>query len=207
MVLLVDSPEDLNNNGENDLFGMELYYDKTIDGMHHQTYEDGKISAMRWNSSNLNEIQTYTFNYDDLNRLTAANYSPQQKYNVWLSYDLNGNILSLKRAGEIEQKSRSPIGEPPVPGPPLYSLIDDLTYTYNGNQLTSVADAVGDINTQLNNDFRDYNAKGMQEYFYDANGNMLSETFAYTYDGQLINAYHMTYAYDVNNNLIDKKRS
>ena len=53
-----------------------------------------------------------------------ANYDDKAKYTEKVTeYDKNGNIEKLQRYGNV--------------------LIDDLTYTYNGNQLTRVDDATG----------------------------------------------------------------
>ncbi len=170
-ITYINDPEYLGNN----LFAMKLYYDESIEGMYHpNTYKDGKISAIQWNSDNLNDVKTYMYTYDDLNRLTHASYHPGSKYSVDIDYDLNGNITHLERHGELLQQEKSSIGPPIIAT--TVDLIDDLFYTYNGNQITTVSDAISDdINTQLNNDFRDYNSEGMQEYFYDANGNMIED--------------------------------
>ncbi len=42
----------------NDLFAMNLYYDERIPDLYHTTYEDGKISAIQWNSQNLDDVKT-----------------------------------------------------------------------------------------------------------------------------------------------------
>ena len=52
-----------------------------------------------------------------------------------------------------------------------YATIDDLTYTYNGNQLTSVND-INDNNHQ-NNGFSDNGSFLSNEYNYNENGNMI----------------------------------
>ncbi|MCD4663933.1 MAG: RHS repeat-associated core domain-containing protein, partial [Bacteroidales bacterium] len=99
------------------------------------------------------------------------------RYDVNISYDLNGNITHLGRTGEIITKTKSGRDSPPSKTTG-YELIDDLTYTYNGNQLKTVSDAIGEIETQLNNDFRDVVTKidpNFHEYYYDANGNMTKD--------------------------------
>jgi hypothetical protein len=75
----------------------------------------------------LNALQTCTYTYDNLNRLTHAVFT-QDKYNETLSYDKNGNIQSLQRKGKA--------GE-------VYTTIDQLSYAYHGNRLL----AVNDLNT------------------------------------------------------------
>jgi hypothetical protein len=68
----------------------------------------------------MNALQTYTYTYDNLNRLTHAVFA-QDKYNETLTYDINGNIQSLQRKGRA--------GE-------VYTTIDQLSYTYHGNRLS-----------------------------------------------------------------------
>jgi len=75
----------------------------------------------------------FSYRYDIRNQLTGASYyqpSDPLKNNAFdlpvISYDPNGNIKTLKRKGMIDG----------VPG-----LIDDLNYSYNGNQLIGVTDA------------------------------------------------------------------
>jgi YD repeat-containing protein len=79
------------------------------------------------------------------------------KYSVYgLQYDLNGNIETLERKG--------PSGDG-------NGYIDDLTYSYNGNQLIKVEDASGIYN---NYDFNN-GVNETTEYIYDANGNMTED--------------------------------
>ena len=97
----------------------------------------------------------YTYQYDPLNRLTEAQYAVKSG-GLWvkdkgansvhgISYDLNGNIKTLNRQGQI----------------PHTATIDALTYQYQGNQLTRVSDA-GDTEG-----FYDGNKSG-DDYDYDA---------------------------------------
>ena len=67
-------------------------------------------------------------------------------------YDLNGNIKRLLRRG---QKTSSTYGD-----------IDDLTYTYDGNRLKSVTDAVNSITVEKG--FSEL-VKTSNEYTYDNN--------------------------------------
>jgi RHS repeat-associated protein len=73
-------------------------------------------------------------------------------------YDHNGNILKLQRNGK---KTGS-----------TYGLMDDMAYTYTGNQLTRVDDAiVKDTNEE---GFKE-TTKVANEYLYNANGNMAKD--------------------------------
>jgi len=79
-----------------------------------------------------------------------------------LTYDANGNILTMNQYGL--KINTSP-------------LIDQLSYTYqtNANKLSKVVDAVNDYTSTLG-DFK-YNpaTKGSTDYTYDDNGNLISD--------------------------------
>jgi len=101
----------------------------------------------------------HLFSYDELNRLTAAEYSGNGDFSASYSYDLNGNIQSLNRDGLI--------------GESIWGAIDELSYTYTGNQLMAVDD-----NTAAqyqNNGYSDHGSFEPQEFAYDNNGNMTND--------------------------------
>ncbi len=75
-------------------------------------------------------------------------------------YDKNGNIRSLQR---YEQTSASD-----------YGLIDNLTYTLDGNRLNRVDDASGTAAYNGGFEFKD-GVKQADEYAYDANGNLTKD--------------------------------
>ena len=100
----------------------------------------------------------YNFNYDGVNRITTAEYSGTGNYNTSYGYDYNGNLLSLSREGKLGERSN-------------YALIDELDYSYTGNQLKSVND-INDSDHQ-NNGFSDNGSFSNLEYTYDNNGNMI----------------------------------
>ncbi|WP_164463153.1 DUF6443 domain-containing protein [Chryseobacterium indoltheticum] len=100
--------------------------------------------------------ERYGYAYDNLNRLTAGYYqnpnNPNSKENTEsLDYDLNGNITNLYRTSVFSI------------GTNIATVIDDLSYTYNGNQATNIND--------LSNNFAGYEGGGWP-IDYDANGNM-----------------------------------
>ncbi len=74
-------------------------------------------------------------------------------------YDEVGNILSLERAGKLDDKGN-------------YGLVDDLAYTYTGKQLTKVSDAVTTPITHEGAFHFVDGANADNEYTYDANGNL-----------------------------------
>ena len=168
----IKSINDIDSLGS-DLFAMNFIYDEPDGNIIHNLYKNGNISAIQWVSKNdPDQIETYSYTYDQANRLTQATYTPDNHYDVTVEYDLNGNITHLTRKGQVI-KTIAPDRRNPKPKKAIqYKPIDNLHYTYNGNQLTSVNDAVQNIVTPLNNDFRDGGSKRDIEYNYDANGNM-----------------------------------
>jgi len=111
--------------------------------------------------------KAYVYCYDELSRLTNANFSEyisnswQQslKFNEKIkSYDLNGNIKGIERRGSQSNWN--------------IDLIDNLTYHYSGNQLIAVDDEVLQDNGY---DFYDNGQFSTNEYGYDANGNLIRD--------------------------------
>jgi RHS repeat-associated protein len=116
------------NIGHN-LFALDLRY-QNPDGpaaIQADPRYNGNITQMRWNSK-YDLPRAYGFSYDPLNRLTAARYGQGNAYsnnaghfNTTYAYDANGNI------GNLSRKQNN-------------TLIDILTYTYDGNRLHHVSD-------------------------------------------------------------------
>ena len=123
---------------------------------------NGNISAMTW-QNNGSTTQRYDYIYDNASRLVSSSYtsgSNSNRYNTLYSYDCMGNITSLSRNGLLDDGS--------------YGLIDDLTLTYDGNQLMAVSDD-GDAPTYNNAwNFMDGSDSEI-EYEYDANGNVTKD--------------------------------
>ena len=100
-------------------------------------------SKTQLNGSN---YQLYDYTYDKIMRLTDAVHYDNGTSSLTnteknITYDLNGNVKTLKRYGT--------------------SLDDNLTFTYSGNCLSSVSDAVGSAS---------------YTYTHDNNGNMTSDS-------------------------------
>ena len=75
-------------------------------------------------------------------------------------YDKNGNIKKLQRYGQTGASS--------------YGLVDNLTYTYNGNKVTRVDDATTATSYTGGTNFVN-GANTNNEYTYDANGNLTKD--------------------------------
>lgn len=142
-----------------DLFGQELQYNELVAGLPNQQAQyNGNISAVTWNSSKLPEPKAYAYTYDAVNRLTGADHSSGSNWGVTpdydvsnISYDKNGNIGSLQRNGDDG------------------SVMDDLTYSYQGNQLSGVEDA-----GSTTAGFAD-GSVDPQQYEYDDSGNLIED--------------------------------
>ena len=113
------------------LFNESLFYNESHNGA--TGLYNGNISAMDWSTGdNTSKTRGYGFDYDNLARLTSANYYENGKksdnYSTSYNYDLMGNIEALTRNGLLDDKS--------------YGKMDDLAYEYNGNQVTKITDKV-----------------------------------------------------------------
>lgn len=145
-------------------FTQNLYYNQSY-GQSKPQY-NGNISAFSWKVSTGGTTLGYAFSYDNLSRLTAASYLTNSSvynggYKVQnISYDKNGNIKTLQRYGN---KTAS-----------TYDLVDNLTMTYTGNQLTKAEDLIPTINLSGSADFKNYSNTAV-EYTYNRNGSMTKD--------------------------------
>jgi len=165
-------------------FGMQLGYDKSQAGATGTTFKNlqynGNISGWMWKSAGDGVNRQYDFTYDNVNRLTGADFNQQftggwgksdpsnsgaaMDYSVSnLRYDANGNILGMQQKGFR-------IGKPVDP-------IDMLGYNYqaNTNKLAGVTDTANDASSKLGDFHYNEGSKGAIDYTYDANGNLISD--------------------------------
>ena len=148
------------------LFSMQLLYNDPGENLYNSKLYNGNISQTIWSTASDNVSRYYNYYYDDLNRITSANYYSWQQYSRFnlgsISYDKNGNLQRLYRQGAI-------VDNPEVLEASHYGTMDNLSYTYQGNQLIKVTDTGNDAYG-----FKD----GVDldiEYTYDANGNLTSD--------------------------------
>ncbi len=142
--------------GAGDLFGFQINYDTPNNAT---ALFNGNISETYWKTATDNMVRNYGYAYDQLNRLLQAQFykedgSEDGAYNESLSYDKNGNITNLERWGKIYADAHR---------------IDQLNYTYTGNQLRAVADETISPQGFLDGD------QTADDYEYDANGNMITD--------------------------------
>ena len=157
------------NDIGNDLFQLKINYDQEVSGwgVYTTPLYNGNISSIYSRTKVNNFIRGYEYKYDQMNRLVEGNviyyasggwrigWNSNNSYNERPSYDKNGNILTMERTGEF------------IDGQPV--KIDEITYTYNGNQLQTVTDA-----TNNTDGFKDGNKTG-DDYFYDTLGNITQD--------------------------------
>ncbi len=150
------------------LFNFKINYNRIDGGIAGTPLYNGNIAQALWKSANDDAtIRTYSYGYDDLNRIKEANGYKGGTLNTMtayyhhdlggIDYDKNGNILSLERNGANDNET-------------AYGVWDDLTYHYIGNQLQQVDDNAT-VAAYKDKGFKD--ATNLDEdYDYDANGNM-----------------------------------
>jgi RHS repeat-associated protein len=146
-----------------DLFAFKINYNTTEAAISGVTgLYNGNISEILWKTGSDAIDRGYGYKYDNLNRLKNAIYEKSSlttnAYDENLTYDKNGNIISLIRKGDIDPQ----VG---------IIEIDNLAYTYpaDSNQLVKVTD-----NANNTSGFNDVNKTG-DDYTYDANGNMITD--------------------------------
>ncbi|WP_456440309.1 RHS repeat domain-containing protein, partial [Psychroserpens sp.] len=157
------------NRSVEDMFAFKINYN---------TYElgeislfNGNISETLWNTANedpnteeSHKKRGYNYTYDALNRIKDADFHKltgverDNYYNLSnISYDKNGNILTLARTGVNNSGG-------------LIEDMDDLTYKYNGNQLDDISEA-----GNHSYGFKDFENNQSLDYKYDDNGNMTED--------------------------------
>jgi RHS repeat-associated protein len=161
-----------------DVFGEELLYNEGLSVLGGTAQYNGNISGIKHHTSGSytsgsttasynSQYQGYGFTYDGLNRLLNANYgysttstlARSTNYDAAVTgYDFNGNITGMKQNGYTGT---------------AYGTIDNLAYTYTGNQLTNVKESAT-LTSGL--DFTESSTSTTAtEYTYDANGNMIKD--------------------------------
>lgn len=140
------------------LFSQELEY---VNGGYAKY--NGDITFTRYRYGLEQAEYSYDMEYDVLDRLIKASHWVRDRIFTPVeqaTYDKNGNILSLQRYGQT--------------GANTYGFVDELSYTYDGNQLQSVNDTAKYVAYSNGFDFKD-GAKAAIEYIYDGNGNLIKD--------------------------------
>lgn len=152
---------------QNPLFSQTLYYNDGPVGQNGYKHAyNGNISSMTWRAAGDDVLRQYNYEYDYLARLYDAYYWENSvmndHYTTSYAYDDQGNLSWLSRKGLNADGSFS-------------EYVDDLSFSYNGNQLQSIYDYSEDsLAWEHGFDFKDGASKKV-EYTYDANGNMTQD--------------------------------
>jgi RHS repeat-associated protein len=165
----------------NELFAEEIGYQQTgTNGLTTTPQYNGNISYTLWGTRHGGSIWkalngasklSYSYYYDNLNRITSARFAEFNKNNQWQytdkftesgdMYDENGNFLMANRNGWLSNTNQ-------------FGSIDLLTYFYYNNS-SSKLKGIRDLQTSSSNyDF--WNSQGFNQqtnyYGYDKNGNL-----------------------------------
>ncbi|GEJ43576.1 cell wall-associated protein [Chryseobacterium sp. ON_d1] len=145
----INDPSNLNGK----LFGYEIKYQNPVNPQSVGKF-NGNITEIDWNNGSENLLKRYNYEYDALNRLKNAFYKEPPTgnsgyFDEYLSYDANGNIMTLKRnAAPISQGT-------------TFVQVDDLSYQYTGNRLDKVIEsAMNDTGYEGGNNIIDYDSNG-----------------------------------------------
>ncbi|WP_242412058.1 DUF6443 domain-containing protein [Flavobacterium sp. Root186] len=147
-----------------DLFAFKLNYNTAATAGVSALY-NGNIAETYWTSNNSETtLRGYGYVYDKLNRLKTGIFKQNgivnNFYDETLTYDKNGNIMSLMRNGD----------------PAGVKQIDNLVYSYGaGNSLNQLTKVVDNATTYKAGGFVDSAANTVDDYAYDANGNMIKD--------------------------------
>ena len=122
----INDPTNLGNS----LFAFGLNYTSpSCDGT---PLYNGNISQTHWRTANTDsDLKSYTYTYDALNRLTDGVDNTGDYKVSGISYDKNGNILTLKRQGALNEEAT------------VFGVMDDLNYAYDGRSSTLANDDIG----------------------------------------------------------------
>lgn len=123
-------------------------------------------SIFKTYTDNDNILRSYGYTYDEMNRLKGSYYQKEytetNSYDEHLTYDKNGNILTLKRNGFIDGDT-----------PGMTYPIDELNYMYENNNKSNRLVSVTDHTNSIDG-FKDGNLSGV-DYDYDDLGNMIRD--------------------------------
>lgn len=170
-----------NNDESNDVFGMEILYEKEETGtneINNTGNITGMISAIKWSAGGTGSpvnsaLKSYKYTYDNQCRLTGSQYQEKNVSGIWnknlngfnesISYDQNGNITSLQRNALISG---------------TVTQIDALTYSYKNNDLSNQLLKIDDgININATGyGYQNFaGANTNDPYIYDDNGNLTND--------------------------------
>ena len=156
-------------------FSENLYYN--ANPLSSNVCFNGNIAGMQWDVPNegIGHKRAYSFVYDNLDRLTNANYygiyngsvvaGTSDRYNETFTFDKMGNITNFVRNGLQSNNSTK-----------IYSKVDDLVLEHVGNQLTRVIDSGTNGGFYGDEEFFKNTNVSVNSCAHDANGNRLYDS-------------------------------
>lgn len=154
-------------------FSESLYYNANTANLPTFTPAyNGNIAGMQWSVANESGNRAYSFTYDGLNRLTDAIYTgfnggvingTQNRYDEHFGFDKMGNTTSFTRNGLLSSSGG-------------YGTVDNLSFTYNGNQKVKITDAGSNGIFYGDEEFMQNLNNSGNSCAYDANGNRLYDS-------------------------------
>ncbi|BFP42647.1 hypothetical protein FGF1_34920 [Flavobacteriaceae bacterium GF1] len=156
------SSVNLNNNELHygDLFAFGINYNTV--GHSGTALYNGNIAETEWRTANTDSgLKWYRYAYDPLNRITSAAANSSNYSLSGITYDKNGNIQSLTRRGHTDAGATS------------FGTMDVLDYDYHNSEMSNRLYKVNDTGSNTYG-FKDSSANN-QDYWYDANGNMVRD--------------------------------
>ncbi len=150
-------------------FQETLAYESESSGLTPKTpLYGGGIAAMRWKVAGDSKYRGYQFGYDSHDRLSSAHYAEGYtlsqnagRFDEELTYDAMGNITTLQRTGLLDDGD--------------YGTVDNLTLTYDGNQLYDITDTEEGPFYKDAFHYTDGNSGGRREFIYNGNGNLTED--------------------------------
>ncbi|WP_345125078.1 DUF6443 domain-containing protein, partial [Hymenobacter antarcticus] len=177
------------------LFNLSLHYETGFTKGYEQY--NGNLTGQTWRSARNGVQRAYGYAYDPLNRLLQGDFvarnasvaatpatagawrAEEDNYRLsFVSYDDNGNIMSLRRRGLLANATHATAKR--------FGPVDHLAYAYAGNRLQAVDDQVSTNQlprpfgyegapASLAGDFQEGGSRQGREYWYDANGNLTQD--------------------------------
>jgi len=166
-----------------EVFNEDLYYEKTSTGgqgcyngnisQSRMEWMVGDLSSDNWYMTEEYDYQSLLLNhtYDQLSRLTNTTSTDGfSKFGEAMTYDKHGNIRTINRGGIYQH------GWNYIYPNHTYGVIDNVTLSYEGNQLNNAVDLANDPLYLGSQDFKNRQSTYPgTEYHYDANGNLLDD--------------------------------
>ncbi len=132
-----------------------------VENISYEGLYNGNMSAVShvYRKNGVCDTFSHTLAYDELNRLVSA---ANRQYGESLEYDLNGNVVSLRRHGRRNNGS--------------CGVIDNLRLQYDGNHVSGATDSQGGLVYEGGFDFKPEKVDRHRPYGYNAVGSVVYDS-------------------------------